>query len=102
MATDVARGCVVTGVATRAVLTTDEHPGDDQQDYDENDDPEHFHPAWCAGIGRPVSHVRLHSSGVVVEVIVTAQVYGDNMSMSIQRVYRISKVSRHRRQRILG
>jgi hypothetical protein len=55
----------VTGrcVATRAVLSaTDEHYGDDQQDHDDDGEPEYFHPAWCAGIGRPVSHVRLLSS----------------------------------------
>jgi hypothetical protein len=62
----------VTGrrVATRAVLTTtDEHHGDGQQDHGDDDDPEHFHPTWRAGIGRPVSHVRLLSSRVVVKVV---------------------------------
>jgi AcrR family transcriptional regulator len=56
-------------VATRAVLTTtDEHHGDDQQDDD--DDPKHFDPAWCAGMGRPVSHGRLLSSRVGVEAFI--------------------------------
>jgi hypothetical protein len=69
----------VTGqcVASRAVFTTDEHPGDDQQDHEDDDDSEHFDPAWRAGIGRPVSHVRLLSSRMVVEVIATAKVYDD-------------------------
>jgi AcrR family transcriptional regulator len=50
--------------------TTDEHNGDGQQDHEDDDDPEHFHPAWCAGIGRPVSRVLLLSSRVVVEVFI--------------------------------
>jgi AcrR family transcriptional regulator len=58
-------------VATRAVLTTtDEHHGDNQQDHDDDDDPKHFDPAWCAGMGRPVSHGRLLSSRVGVEAFI--------------------------------
>ena len=75
----------VTGrcVATRAVATTtDEHPGDEQQDQDEGDDPEHFHPAWCAGIGRRASHVGLLSSGVVAEAFLN-----DGNNLSIHYVY---------------
>jgi AcrR family transcriptional regulator len=69
-------------VATRAVLsTTDEHHGGGQQDYDDDDDPEYFHPAWCAGIGRPASHVRLLSSPVVVETLIH-----DGNSLSRQSV----------------
>jgi AcrR family transcriptional regulator len=64
----------VTGrrVTSRAVLTTDKHHDYDQQDQGDDDDPEHFHPAWCAGIGRPVGHVRLLSSPVVVEALIHA------------------------------
>jgi AcrR family transcriptional regulator len=69
-------------VATRAVLTTDEHHGDDQQDYDDDDDREHLHPSWCAGIGRPVSYVRLLSSRVVVTVLIH-----DGNSLSRRHVY---------------
>ncbi len=37
-------------VATGAVATTaDEQREDSQHDQDEGDDPEHLHPAWCAG-----------------------------------------------------
>ncbi len=64
---------IVTGrcVARRAVLsTTDEHNGDGQQDHEDYDDPEHFHPAWCAGIRRTVSRVLFLSSRVVVEVFI--------------------------------
>jgi hypothetical protein len=95
----------VTGrrVATRAVLTaTDEHHGDDQQNHDDDDDPKHLYPAWRAGIGRPVSHVRLLSSRVVIEAIVTAKVYDDKLSMSIQNVYTESRVSQLCRHGILG
>jgi hypothetical protein len=47
-------------VASRAVATTDageEHDAK-QQDQDEGDDPNYFHPAWRA-VGRQVSHVRV-------------------------------------------
>lgn len=64
-------------VATRAVLTTNtgEHDDDNQQDQDEADDPKHFHPAWCSGIGgagQPCACPPL--SRVGVKVIVTAEV----------------------------
>jgi len=53
------------------VFTTDkEHQTDDQQEHDDDDDPEHFYPAWCARVGRPVSHLCLLSSGLVVEVFI--------------------------------
>jgi AcrR family transcriptional regulator len=75
-------------MAARAVPTTDEeHHGYDQHDHDDDYDPEHFHPAWCAGIGRPVSHVRLLSSCVVVEAyFMTAIVYRGRMSSSNRNV----------------
>ena len=60
----------VTGrcVATRAVVTTAEkHEPPEQQDQDDRNDPKYLHPAWCAGIWRSVSHVRLLSSRVVAE-----------------------------------
>jgi AcrR family transcriptional regulator len=78
LATSVTGRCV----ATRAVLTTDEYPGDDQQDHDDDDDPEHFHPTWCAGIAGRVSHVRLLSSRVVVEAFIH-----DGSSLSRQYVF---------------
>jgi AcrR family transcriptional regulator len=74
----------VTGrrVATRAVLTTDTEQLEtaEQQGEDDDDNPEHFHPAWCAGIGRTVGHVRLLSSRVVVEAF-------DHDSNSLSRQY---------------
>jgi AcrR family transcriptional regulator len=71
-------------VAARAVLTPDEeHQADDQQDHDDDDDPEHFHPPWYTGIGRPVIHMRLLSLCVVVEAyFITATVYRDRVSSS--------------------
>jgi AcrR family transcriptional regulator len=83
LATSITGGCVAAG----AVLFTDEeHHGDDQQDHDDDGDPEHFYPPWCAGIGRPVSHVRLLSSRVVVKTFMTATVYRDKVSLSNQYV----------------
>jgi AcrR family transcriptional regulator len=71
-------------VATRAVLSThEEHNGDDQQDHDDDDDPEHLHPTWRAGIGRPICHVRLLSSRVVSKLsFMMITVYRDTVSLS--------------------
>ena len=49
---------VAAGMATRTVLAAGEKQDDKQQDHDEGDDPEHLHPAWCAGVGGRISHVR--------------------------------------------
>ncbi len=73
----------VTGrcVATRAVLTTDEQYGDDQQDYDDDYDAEHFHPARGTRIVGRVRHVSLLFSRVVVKAFIH-----DGNSLSIQYV----------------
>jgi hypothetical protein len=31
---------------------------DNQQGYDDDSDSGHFHPAWCAGVGKWIGHVR--------------------------------------------
>ena len=82
MATSLTGGCVTTG----AVLTTYEYLGDNQQDHnDDDDDPKHFHPAWCARVLRPVGQVYLLSSRLGVEVFITSAVY-DTLCLTVKHI----------------
>src|SRR5215207_8780723 len=50
---------------TTGTVPAEEHDHH-QHDHHDHDDPGHLHPAWRPRIGRPVTHVLLLSSCVVV------------------------------------
>ena len=42
-----------------AAWATRKQQSDEQQDHYEENDPEHLHPAWCAGVRGQISHLRV-------------------------------------------
>jgi hypothetical protein len=55
VATEAARGLQVVAAAG----VNQDH---NQEGHNADGDPRYFYPAWCAGVGRRVSHVRLFFS----------------------------------------
>ena len=48
---------VATG-GLHVMATADVNQDDNQRRHDDDRDSRHFHPAWCAGVGKWIGHVR--------------------------------------------